>query len=89
MSNPTKEVEALLLNENIVHGGNPVMRWMCSNVMIVADPAGNIKIAKDKSTEKVDGMVALVEAIGGWLGPNTGESVYNDLTKRPAGVRRL
>ncbi len=89
MSNPTKEVEALLLNENIVHGGNPVMRWMCSNVMIVADPAGNIKIAKDKSTEKVDGMVALVEAIGGWLGPNTGDSVYNDLTKRPEGVRRL
>lgn len=89
MSNPTKEVEALLLNEELIHAGNPVMRWMCSNVMITHDPAGNIKIAKDKSIEKVDGMVAMVMAIDGWLKPDEKESIYNDLNKRPAGVRRL
>ena len=64
MNAPTKELEKRVLNKEIKHGGNPVLRWMCSNVMIKEDPAGNIKIDKGKSTEKVDGMVALVMALG-------------------------
>jgi len=40
---------------------------MCSNVMIQQDPAGNIKIDKKKSKEKVDGMVALVMALGSYM----------------------
>ena len=67
MSAPTKELEKLIYDKMIRHAGNPVMRWMCSNVMIQQDAAGNIKIAKDKSTEKVDGMVALVEAVGEYM----------------------
>jgi len=50
-----------------VHGGNPVMRWMCSNVMVVQDAAANIKISREKSKEKVDGMVALVMAFGEYM----------------------
>lgn len=40
------------------------MRWQASNVAIQKDGADNIKIAKNKSTEKVDGMVALAMSIG-------------------------
>ncbi len=46
------------------HGGDPVLRWMASNVAIETDAAENIKFSKKRSTEKIDGMVALAMAIG-------------------------
>ena len=64
MSAPTKELEKLAVSGGLRHGGNPVLRWMCSNVHIEEDPAANIKINKKKSKEKVDGIVALTMAIG-------------------------
>jgi phage terminase large subunit-like protein len=64
MSAPTKQIERLIFMNELDHGNNPVMKWQCSNVAIQQDPAENIKIAKNKSTEKVDGMVALAMAIG-------------------------
>jgi phage terminase large subunit-like protein len=64
MSAPTKELEKMIVSGELQHGGNPVLRWMVSNVMIEEDPAANIKINKKKSREKVDGIVALVMAIG-------------------------
>ena len=45
---------------SINHGGNPVRRWMAGNVVMRQDPAGNIKPDKEKSTEKIDGIVALI-----------------------------
>jgi phage terminase large subunit-like protein len=62
MSAPTKEIEKMFLSSEITHDGNPVMEWMMTNVMLRFDPAGNIKIDKAKSTEKVDGPVAMVMA---------------------------
>jgi phage terminase large subunit-like protein len=35
-----------------------------ANVAVAQDPAGNLKPAKDKSTERIDGMVAAIMAIG-------------------------
>lgn len=40
--------------------GNPVLRWMAGNVVIDTDPAGNIKVTKAKSKEKIDGIVAAI-----------------------------
>ena len=42
------------------HGANPILRWMASNVVVQTDPTGAIKPDKDKSAEKIDGIVALV-----------------------------
>ena len=53
-----------MLNRTLRHGGNPVLTWNISNAVIVQDPAGARKIAKDKSIEKVDGAVALAMALG-------------------------
>jgi phage terminase large subunit-like protein len=64
MTAPTKELERLVLERKLRHGGNPVLRWMASNVAVKQDPAGNLKIDKAKSTERVDGMVALAMAVG-------------------------
>jgi phage terminase large subunit-like protein len=77
MSTPCKEIEKLVLSQKINFGNNPVMRWMNGNVMLRHDPAGNIKIDKDKSIEKVDGMVALAMAIGGYLTDLGNGSVYD------------
>lgn len=44
MSAPTKEFYRLLMEGRIIHGGNPVLRWMAGNVVIDTDPAGNIKV---------------------------------------------
>lgn len=58
MSAPSKELEKLVLGKLLVHGGHPVLRWMASNVAVQQDAAGNLKPAKDKSGEKIDGIVA-------------------------------
>ncbi len=64
MTAPTKELEALVLSGRIRHGGNAVLRWMAGNVSVEQDAAGNLKPSKKKSTEKIDGIVALVMALG-------------------------
>jgi phage terminase large subunit-like protein len=64
MSAPTRELEKLIVSQKLAHGGNPVTRWMAANVAVAQDPAGNLKPAKDKSTERIDGIVATIMAIG-------------------------
>lgn len=63
MSSPTKELEKLVLEKKIAHNGHKILRWNMDNIVIRLDPAGNIKIDKGKSTEKVDGAIALVMAL--------------------------
>ena len=79
MSPPTKELMRLVLERKLNHGGHPVLRWNMDNAYVRTDPAGNLKIDKEKSTEKVDGAVALVMALDRALkNANTGASVYDD-----------
>ena len=78
MSAPTKELEKLIIGKQIIHNDNPCMNWMLSNVAIQEDPAGNIKIAKNKSKEKVDGLVALVMALGEMMTEESTDSVYDE-----------
>src|SRR3546814_20428130 len=58
------EFERMLLGEKVRHDGNPVMTWCAANAVTVADPAGNRKVAQDRSTGRVDGIVAAVMAAG-------------------------
>lgn len=67
MSAPTKEFEKLVLTGKIEHFGNPVLRWMLASTLVKTDPAGNIKPDKEKSTQKIDGIVAAIMALGEWL----------------------
>lgn len=80
MSPPTKELMRLVLNQQIAHGGHPVLRWNMDNIFIKTDPAGNIKPDKEKSTEKIDGAVALIMALDRAIrcgAVDTGTSVYD------------
>ena len=73
-SDPSKHLEALVLNNELRHGGHPVLRWNASTVMAETDnsPAENIKPVKPKTKtkarrqddNKIDGIVALIMAIG-------------------------
>lgn len=85
MSVPTKALMVLILQGRIRHGGNKVLRWMASNVAVEKDAAGNLKPAKDKSTEKIDGIVATIMGLDRATrneGPK--ESVY-----KTRGIRTL
>ncbi len=63
LNEPSKELERRIMSRLIRHGGNPVLRWNAANVAVAQDPAGNIKPDKDKSTERIDGIAALVNAM--------------------------
>ena len=43
------------------------MRWCVANVAIETDATGNIKPSKKKSSERIDGVYALVMAIALWV----------------------
>lgn len=64
MAAPTKKFEELVIGAKLRHGGNPVLRWHASNVSVELDAAGNIKPSRKKSTEKIDGIVAAIMAVG-------------------------
>ena len=63
MSPPSKELMKLALEGKLAHAGHPVLSWMVDNIHVRTDSAGNIKPDKQKSTEKIDGVVATIMAI--------------------------
>lgn len=64
MSTPTKEFEKMVLTRKLEHFRNPVLRWMMASVALQMDPSGNIKPDKRKSSQKIDGVVASIMALG-------------------------
>lgn len=79
MSEPMKELHALIISGKLTHNGNPVMSWMMSNVVAHTDAKENIFPRKENPKNKIDGPVAAIMALGEWLtgeGPET--SVYEE-----------
>lgn len=70
MSAPCKELERLYMSHRFSHGGHKVLRWMASNTVATKDAAENIKFDRAKSTQKIDGMVSTVMAIGRAIASN-------------------
>ncbi len=64
MNFPCKSLEELILEKKLHAGGDPVFRWMVLNTVIVVDGNGNIKPMKNKSEEKIDGVISSAMAIG-------------------------
>ena len=61
MTGSVRELERKIYLNTLAHGGNPVMRWMCSNITIEMDPSGNVKFNKAKlkegGTQKVNDVL--------------------------------
>ena len=64
MSPALNQLESMLLNEKFSHGNHPVLTMCAANAVVQQDPAGNRKLAKDRSSGRIDGMVALAMAVG-------------------------
>lgn len=77
MSEPSKLLEERLLQGRIRVGKNPVLRWQASNVVFSVDPNENIKPNKRRSTARIDGIVALIMALGCATLGEDGGSVYD------------
>lgn len=63
MAVPTRKFLDLVAGRRLHHQGHPILRWMADNVVLKRDPAGNVKVDKARSMQKVDGIVATVMAI--------------------------
>lgn len=64
LSAPCKELERMVLGGQISHDGNPCLRWNLANVAVDTDATGKIRPSKVKSSERIDGVVAAIMALG-------------------------
>lgn len=64
MSAPTKELLALIKDKKIAHGGHPALRWMVRHMSVRRDGNGNPVPSKKTATYRIDGVVALIMALG-------------------------
>lgn len=62
MSPALRDLEAMLLNGRIAHGGHPVLTMCMMNATVKIDPSGNRKLDKQKARGRIDGAVALAMA---------------------------
>jgi phage terminase large subunit-like protein len=77
LSEPMKLLSSQVLKRELRHGGNPVLRWNASNIAVHTDSNGNIKPDKKASSERVDGVVAVIIALSrAMVGMGSGASVY-------------
>ncbi|BDR82547.1 terminase large subunit [Clostridium tetani] len=62
LSEPTKDVEKLVLQKKLITFNNPILRWAFSNAVAKPDPAGNIKLDKSKATQRIDPVISGITA---------------------------
>jgi len=57
-SEPTKELEIAVAEKRFLHDGNPWLRWCVQSVRLDTDTYGNVRPARGKSVDKIDGAVS-------------------------------
>lgn len=72
---PTKEFERLLKQGNVVIDNNEITRWCFNNVVLKYDHNDNCKPVKEQDMNKIDGVIAIVEALGVSLKPEYDNSI--------------
>lgn len=80
MSPALKQLQVLLLSGRLKLEYNPLWTWMFQNVSVKEDDNGNIKVHKSAAMSKIDGVIALAQAIGGWMSTEVGNPEIFGLT---------
>jgi phage terminase large subunit-like protein len=80
MSSPTKHLEALLIEGKLRLAGNSLLSWQLGNAAVQMDPAGNVKLSKAKSTERIDGAVSMAMACGVHMGESMSEAAMPEIS---------
>lgn len=79
MSPAMKAVERLMKSGQMTHEVNPLARWCWGNVNVAVDGNENIKPMKNKSVDRIDLTVALINAMAtAMLYENVETSVYEE-----------
>lgn len=82
-SEPMKQLEALVLQGRLHHNGDPVLAWMMSNVVAHMDAKDNIYPRKERPENKIDGVVALIMALGRALANTEPQQNIDDFLMDP------
>jgi phage terminase large subunit-like protein len=85
MSPALRDLEAAMLEGRLRHGMHPVLEMCAANAVVVSDPAGNRKLAKNKSRGRIDGMVALAMALSAAVDDREEEGSMDDFFAALAG----
>ena len=64
MSPALRSLEELLLDKKIAHGNHPVLSMCAACAVIEGKDDANRKLSKNKSSGRIDGLVALAMAVG-------------------------
>lgn len=75
---PTGRLISLVKAGKLIHQGNPVLRWMASNVACKTDPSGNLRPDKEHSADKIDGIVAAIMGLSRAIVCGDGSSIYDE-----------
>ena len=67
MNRPTKELQRLILSEKVIIDKNPVTNFCFENAVPKLDWNDNVKIIKDARENKIDGVISMIMALGGYL----------------------
>lgn len=78
LSEPARKLLAQVMTGKINHGNNPVLRWCADNLVMTPDANENYRPDKEKATDRIDGMVALIMAYGRAMFTEIKTSVYED-----------
>jgi phage terminase large subunit-like protein len=61
-----------------LHSGHPILRWNIGNVEIKMDENENIRPVKGKGKERIDGLVAMINAMARAILQEDNTSVYEE-----------
>ena len=78
MSPPMKEIEQLVIGKKIIHNNHPILRWNVGNVEVKSDENENVRPVKDKSKERIDGLVATINAMARAMLEENKASIYEE-----------
>ena len=62
MSSPMRIMKADLIDKKINYNNNPILKWCLSNTTVKMDSNENIQPDKEKSRQRIDGAVSLIDA---------------------------
>jgi phage terminase large subunit-like protein len=79
MAAPTSALLQLTLGRKLRHANHPILRWQADNLVVISDAAGNVRPAKHKARQRIDGIVALIMGIDrASRNAGAGASVYEE-----------
>jgi phage terminase large subunit-like protein len=77
LSEPTKNLDALIRQGKVRHNGSPLLRWCLSNVVCKPDAADNVFPRKSNEKLKIDPVIAILMCIASWMNEKDDGSVYD------------